>query len=108
MKKVVALVLAGGRTDRFGVLTLNRAKGALTFGGHYRIIDFALSNLRNSGMEQVGEETSTFSTAAASIAACASSYAMFAATQIFAREKRQLLSVPSFPILRWQAIAART
>lgn len=54
MKKVVALVLAGGRTGQYGVLTRNRAKGALTFASHYRIIDFTLSNLKNSGIEQVG------------------------------------------------------
>ena len=54
MRDVLALVLAGGSTSGFGVLTLNRAKGALPFGGHYRIVDFALSNLRNSGVHQVG------------------------------------------------------
>ncbi|MGB9690943.1 MAG: glucose-1-phosphate adenylyltransferase family protein [Candidatus Sumerlaeaceae bacterium] len=54
MKKVVALVLAGGKTGLYGVLTRNRAKGALTFASHYRIIDFTLSNLKNSGIEQIG------------------------------------------------------
>jgi len=54
MKKVIALVLAGGRTGQYGVLTRNRAKGALTFASHYRIIDFTLSNLTNSGIGQVG------------------------------------------------------
>lgn len=54
MKKVIALVLAGGRTGQYGVLTRNRAKGALTFASHYRIIDFTLSNLKNSGIEQIG------------------------------------------------------
>lgn len=54
MKDVVALVLAGGRTGQYGVLTRNRAKGALTFASHYRIIDFTLSNLRNSGIDRVG------------------------------------------------------
>lgn len=54
MRDVVALVLAGGRTGQFGVLTQNRAKGSLTFAATYRIVDFALSNLRNSGIQQIG------------------------------------------------------
>lgn len=54
MDKVVALVLAGGNMGDFGVLTQNRAKGALTFAGSYRIIDFALSNLVNSGISRIG------------------------------------------------------
>ncbi len=54
MRNVMALVLAGGRMGDYGVLTQNRAKGALTFGGNYRIIDFALSNLVNAGIEQIG------------------------------------------------------
>lgn len=54
MKNVAALVLAGGRMGDYGVLTQNRAKGALTFGGSYRIIDFALSNLVNSGIHTIG------------------------------------------------------
>ena len=48
------------------------------------------------------------SSLAASIAACAFSYAMFAATQILARENRQLFSAPSLPTWRWQASAARS
>lgn len=54
MKKVIALVLAGGRTGHYRVLTRNRAKGALTFAAHYRIVDFTLSNLKNSGIEKIG------------------------------------------------------
>lgn len=54
MRDVIALVLAGGRMGDYGVLTQNRAKGALTFAGSYRIIDFALSNLVNAGIEQIG------------------------------------------------------
>lgn len=54
MKNVIALVLAGGRTGQYGVLAQNRAKGALTFAGNYRIIDFALSNLRRARIEQIG------------------------------------------------------
>lgn len=54
MCKVVALVLAGGRVDELSVLTLERPKSALPFGGNFRVIDFALSNLMRSGIEQVG------------------------------------------------------
>jgi glucose-1-phosphate adenylyltransferase len=54
MKGVIALVLAGGRMGQYGVLTQNRAKGALTFGGTYRIVDFALSSLRRSRIEKIG------------------------------------------------------
>lgn len=38
----------------YGVLTQNRAKGALTFAGIFRVIDFALSNLVNSGVNKIG------------------------------------------------------
>jgi glucose-1-phosphate adenylyltransferase len=43
------MVLAGGEGKRLGPLTADRAKPAVTFGGHYRIVDFALSNLANAG-----------------------------------------------------------
>lgn len=51
---VLALVLAGGRVDDLGVLTFFRPKSAMPFGGLYRIIDFAMSNLMHSGIEKVG------------------------------------------------------
>lgn len=54
MRDVVALVLAGGRIGNYGVLTLNRAKAALTYAANYRIIDFALSNLRHAQIEHIG------------------------------------------------------
>lgn len=54
MKRVLALVLAGGRVDELSVLTLSRPKSALPFGGMYRVIDFCLSNLMHSGVENVG------------------------------------------------------
>lgn len=54
MRDVAALVLAGGRVGDFGVLTTNRPKGALTFAGGYRVIDFGLSALRRAGIERVG------------------------------------------------------
>lgn len=47
--KVLAIVLAGGEGKRLMPLTLDRAKPAVPFGGIYRLIDFALSNIVNSG-----------------------------------------------------------
>ncbi|WP_061962005.1 glucose-1-phosphate adenylyltransferase [Demequina flava] len=46
--KVLAIVLAGGEGKRLMPLTAARAKPAVPFGGTYRLIDFALSNLVNS------------------------------------------------------------
>ncbi|WP_313815339.1 glucose-1-phosphate adenylyltransferase [Citricoccus sp.] len=48
-KKVLAVVLAGGEGKRLMPLTADRAKPAVPFAGSYRLIDFALSNLVNSG-----------------------------------------------------------
>jgi glucose-1-phosphate adenylyltransferase len=50
----VAMILAGGRTDELSVLTLQRPKAALPYGGAYRIIDFALSNLMHASIANVG------------------------------------------------------
>ena len=52
-QKVLVLILAGGKGQRLGVLTQERAKPALTFGGTYRLIDFALSNCMHSGLSDV-------------------------------------------------------
>lgn len=49
----LAMILAGGRVDELNVLTYYRPKSALPFGGFGRVIDFPLSNLMNSGIEQV-------------------------------------------------------
>ena len=51
--KVLALVLAGGKGTRLMPLTEERAKPAVPFGGKYRIIDFVLSNLVNSGIYSI-------------------------------------------------------
>ncbi|MGH9468114.1 MAG: glucose-1-phosphate adenylyltransferase [Terriglobales bacterium] len=51
--RVLAIVLAGGRGDRLQPLTRHRAKPAVPFGGRYRIIDFVLSNLVNSGINAI-------------------------------------------------------
>ena len=48
-KKVLAVVLAGGEGKRLMPLTADRAKPAVPFAGIYRLIDFALSNVVNSG-----------------------------------------------------------
>lgn len=48
--RVLAFVLAGGKGTRLFPLTKERAKPAVPFGGRYRIIDFVLSNLLNSGV----------------------------------------------------------
>ncbi|EWS82723.1 glucose-1-phosphate adenylyltransferase [Brachybacterium phenoliresistens] len=52
-KKVLAIVLAGGEGKRLMPLTLDRAKPAVPFGGIYRLIDFALSNIVNSGFLRI-------------------------------------------------------
>jgi glucose-1-phosphate adenylyltransferase len=52
-QQVVAFVLAGGRGHRLYPLTKERAKPAIPFGGRYRIIDFVLSNLINSGIYSI-------------------------------------------------------
>ena len=51
--KVFGIVLAGGEGKRLMPLTEDRAKPAVPFGGQYRLIDFALSNLMNSGLRQI-------------------------------------------------------
>ncbi|MEO5609691.1 MAG: glucose-1-phosphate adenylyltransferase [Ornithinibacter sp.] len=51
--KVLVIVLAGGEGKRLMPLTADRAKPAVPFGGIYRLIDFALSNVVNSGYLKV-------------------------------------------------------
>jgi glucose-1-phosphate adenylyltransferase len=50
---VLGIVLAGGAGTRLAPLTADRAKPAVPFGGVYRLIDFALSNLANGGIRRI-------------------------------------------------------
>jgi len=52
-KRVLGMILAGGRGDRLQPLTRHRTKPAVPFGGLYRIIDFVLSNFVNSGVKSI-------------------------------------------------------
>ena len=51
--QVLSMVLAGGEGKRLMPLTRDRAKPAVPFGGKYRLIDFALSNLVNAGHRRI-------------------------------------------------------
>lgn len=51
--RIFGMVLAGGEGKRLMPLTADRAKPAVPFGGSYRLIDFALSNLINSGLRRI-------------------------------------------------------
>ena len=50
MNRTLAMVLAGGASERLSILSAERAKPAVPFGGKYRIIDFTLSNCAISGI----------------------------------------------------------
>jgi glucose-1-phosphate adenylyltransferase len=49
----MAVILAGGEGERLSILSQERAKPAVPFGGKYRIIDFTLSNCVNSEIDNV-------------------------------------------------------
>jgi glucose-1-phosphate adenylyltransferase len=51
--RLLALIMAGGKGSRLYPLTRDRAKPAVPFGGRYRIIDFVLSNMHNSGIRAI-------------------------------------------------------
>ncbi|HTA02535.1 MAG TPA: glucose-1-phosphate adenylyltransferase [Streptosporangiaceae bacterium] len=52
-QRVLGIVLAGGAGRRLVPLTADRAKSAITFGGFYRLVDFALSNLVNGDIQRI-------------------------------------------------------
>ena len=52
-QKVLAIVMAGGEGSRLYPLTAERSKPSVPFGARYRIVDFALSNLVNSGLHSI-------------------------------------------------------
>ena len=52
-RKILALILAGGNGSRLKGLTANRAKPAVPFGGHNRIVDYAMSNCVRSGIPNI-------------------------------------------------------
>ncbi len=53
MKDLLGIVLAGGAGERLKPLTAVRAKPAVPFGGKYRIIDFVLNSMINSGIQNI-------------------------------------------------------
>jgi glucose-1-phosphate adenylyltransferase len=52
-QRILGIVLAGGAGKRMAPLTADRAKSAVPFGGLYRVVDFALSNLVNGGVQRI-------------------------------------------------------
>ena len=52
-ERVLGLVLAGGAGRRLAPLTAHRSQSAVPFGGVYRLVDFALSNLVNAGIRRI-------------------------------------------------------
>jgi glucose-1-phosphate adenylyltransferase len=54
MNKTIAMVFAGGRVSELSALTEKRPKAAVVMGGCYRTVDFALSNLADTGIGRVG------------------------------------------------------
>lgn len=53
LPSIMAMILAGGKGERLFPLTEVRAKPAVQFGGKYRIIDFVLNNMVNSGIYKI-------------------------------------------------------
>lgn len=51
--KILAMVMAGGEGSRLYPLTVQRSKPSVPFGGRYRIVDFVISNLVNSGIYSI-------------------------------------------------------
>ncbi|MBN1296320.1 glucose-1-phosphate adenylyltransferase [bacterium] len=53
-RDTLGLILAGGRVNELAALTLHRPKSAMPFGGMYRVIDCALTNLAHAGIDRIG------------------------------------------------------
>ena len=53
MKRVLAIILGGGKGSRLYPLTKMRAKPAVPLAGKYRLIDIPISNCINSGIEKM-------------------------------------------------------
>ena len=51
--RLLAFIMAGGKGERLFPVTRDRAKPAVPFGGRYRIVDFVLSNMHNSGVRAI-------------------------------------------------------
>ena len=54
MKRVLAIILGGGKGSRLYPLTKMRAKPAVPLAGKYRLIDIPISNCINSGINKMG------------------------------------------------------
>lgn len=54
MGNVLGLVFANMHDTTLDDMTKNRTMGSVMFGGRYRLIDFPLSNMINSGISEVG------------------------------------------------------
>ncbi|MFA6866687.1 MAG: glucose-1-phosphate adenylyltransferase subunit GlgD [Clostridia bacterium] len=54
MNNMMSVLFAAGQESKLNELTLHRTTASLPFGGRYRLIDFTLSNIVNSGITQVG------------------------------------------------------
>lgn len=52
-RNTIAMIMAGGKGERLKPITTGRSKPAVPFGGQYKIIDFVLSNMFNSGIKRV-------------------------------------------------------
>jgi len=54
MKSTMGIILTGGKNDRLKELAEMRSSTAVPIGGKYRVIDFVLSNMVNSGIKNIG------------------------------------------------------
>lgn len=55
--RALGIILAGGKNERLKDITSDRALAAMPIAGSYRAIDFALSNMTNSGVSKVAVVT---------------------------------------------------